>query len=84
MQLIKCVVLFLVSLAFVGTVKSPAIAQEGESWWNAPWRFQVNLYSWLPDAPATINVDGKEIVDVPEDLDTILDSLEWEFRLWRC
>ncbi|MBQ0711714.1 MAG: hypothetical protein KBT53_02005 [Porticoccus sp.] len=41
-----------------------------------PWQFQVNLYGWLPDAPATVNVNGQEVVDVPEDLDTILDSLD--------
>jgi hypothetical protein len=58
----------------MGTTK--AIAQDGESQWSDPWRFHVNIYGWLPKAPATIKVDGEEVVDVPEDLDTILDSLE--------
>lgn len=76
MKLVKCVVLFLAAMAFVSTVKSPAIAQEGESGWDAPWRFHFNLYGWLADAPATINVKGREVVDVPGDMDTVLDSMD--------
>jgi hypothetical protein len=74
--LIKYVVLAVIAMTFVGTTGIPAVAQEGGSGWSDPWRFHVNIYGWLPEAPATINVDGEEVVDVPEDLDTILDSLE--------
>lgn len=66
---------FLFVLFFLSAVATPSVAQE-ESFASAPWRFHVNLYGWLPDAPAQISVDGEEVVDVPEDLDTILDSLE--------
>jgi hypothetical protein len=72
----KFILLVLVTLTFVGLATTQAIAQDEESFWNAPWEFDVNLYGWLPDAPATINYAGKEVVDVPEDLDTVLDSLE--------
>ena len=75
MKFAKFAVLLLVALVFICTVTTPAIAEE-EGFLAAPWRFHVNLYGWLPEAPATISVDGKEVVDVPEDLDTILDSLE--------
>jgi DNA-binding transcriptional regulator/RsmH inhibitor MraZ len=43
---------------------------------DAPWESHVDLYGWLPKAPATIEVDDKERVDVPENLNTILDSME--------
>jgi len=75
MQFTKITVLLLAALAFAGTVATPDIAQGEGSILSAPWKFNVNLYGWLPEAPATINVDGKEVVDVPENLDTILDSL---------
>jgi hypothetical protein len=40
------------------------------------WRFKVNIYSWLPKAPANIKVDGHSVLRAPESLDNILDSLE--------
>ncbi|MEH6468200.1 MAG: hypothetical protein V7725_01145 [Porticoccus sp.] len=49
---------------------------DGNSQRSDPWQFQVNIYGWFPDAPATIKVKGQEVVDVPEDLSTILDSLD--------
>jgi hypothetical protein len=72
----KRIILFLSTLTFVGVFTTQAFAQDDQSIWNAPWKFRVNLYGWLPDAPAAISVDGKNVVDVPEELDTILDSLE--------
>jgi hypothetical protein len=66
--------LLLVALAFVGTITTPVVAQEGIL--ASPWEFHVNVYGWLPKAPATIAVNDKDLVDVPEDLNTILDSLE--------
>jgi hypothetical protein len=62
-------------LALVATITTSAMASEGIG--SAPWEFRVNLYGWLPDAPATIEVNDRELVDVPEDLNTILDSLEF-------
>lgn len=76
MRLVKISILFVVVCGFFCAGATPALAQsEGRSW-SDPWQFRVNLYGWLPDAPATISVDGKEVIDVPEDLDTILDSLD--------
>lgn len=75
MKFAKFAVLFLVAWSLLATGTTKASAQDGDSQWSDPWRFHVNLYGWLPDAPATINVKGREVVDVPEDLDTILDSL---------
>ena len=43
MRFVKCMVSFLVAMAFVCVVKNPAIAQEGESFWDAPWRIRVKL-----------------------------------------
>jgi hypothetical protein len=63
-------------LICVATVTAPVIAQGDESAQSSSWTFRGNVYGWLPDAPATINVDGEEVVDVPEDLDTILDSAD--------
>ena len=74
------VVTVAVILSFVLGIGSPAAAApatvEEAGFLSAPWKFHVNLYGWLPDAPAEIRVDGKKVVDVPEDVDTILDSLQ--------
>jgi hypothetical protein len=75
MKFAKFMVPLVLALALVVTLTAPAIAQ-GEGILDAPWEFHVNVYGWLPDAPATIEVNDKELVDVPEDLNTILDSLQ--------
>ena len=75
MKFAKSMVTLVFVLALVVTLTAPAIAQ-GEGILDAPWEFHVNVYGWLPDAPATIAVGDKELVDVPEDLNTILDSME--------
>lgn len=54
---------------------TPAIAQ-GEDILAAPWKFHVNIYGWLPEAPAKVKRNDQTIADVPEDLDTILESME--------
>lgn len=76
MKFIKFAILFLVTSVFFGALATSAIATEGESWWDEPMRFHVNVYGWLPEAPATIKVDGEEVAGLPESLDTILDSLD--------
>jgi len=65
--------LFVLTLVF--TLITPAIAQE-EGILDSPWKFHVNLYGWLPEAPATITRNDKVLADVPEDLDTILESMD--------
>jgi hypothetical protein len=75
MKFAKSRVPLVFALAIGATLTAPAIAR-GEGILDSPWEYHVNLYGWLPEAPATIEVNGKEIVDVPEDLDTILDSME--------
>jgi len=67
--------LLLAVSTFVGTFATPGVAQ-AEAVKSTPWKFRANVYGWLPDAPATISVDGKDVVDVPEDLGTILDDAE--------
>jgi hypothetical protein len=74
MNLTKSAGVLFSTLLFAGAVTTPALAAEGIQ--GAPWEFHVNLYGWLPEAPATIDYNGEEIVDVPEDLNTILDSME--------
>lgn len=67
-------------LSFVLGIGSPAAAApatvEEAGFLSAPWKFHVNFYGWLPDAPAEIRVDGKKVVEVPENVDTILGSLQ--------
>ena len=43
---------------------------------DAPWRFGVDIYGWLPKAPATIKIDGHEVANLPESFDNIIDSLD--------
>jgi len=78
------VVLFLIVCTFVCSFTTSAIGQEGEGtakegegFLDAPWKFNVNVYGWLPSAPATIKVKDETIADVPEDLSTILDSMDF-------
>jgi len=40
------------------------------------WRFMVNIYGWMPEAPARIEIDDQTVASLPEDFSTILDSLE--------
>jgi hypothetical protein len=51
-----------------------------EPWWrpsvDGPWRFAVVIWGWLPEAPADITLGPAE-ADLPESLDTILDSVQW-------
>lgn len=63
---------------FIGAVCliSPINAFATESILDAPFKINLNLYGWLPDAPATITVDGKDIIEVPESFSTIIDSAE--------
>lgn len=64
----------LFALALASALPTAVFAQQ--SILDAPWDFHVNVYGWLPDAPATIDYGEKELVDVPESTSTILDSLE--------
>jgi len=45
-----------------------------------PWRFHFGIYGWLPEAPADVSI-GPNSVSLPEDLDTILDSLRFTAML---
>ena len=91
MKLSKLAIPCLLALILVGTSATPSAAEEPTNtqeesspsaeqvvagWWEAPWRFNVNVYGWLPRAPATIKVDGHEVANLPEDFDKIFDSLE--------
>jgi hypothetical protein len=76
MRFLKIVVLSFVVAGLLGLSATTSSAQGRDLEWSDPWRFHVNIYGWLPDAPATISVNGNEVVDVPEELDTILDSLD--------
>jgi opacity protein-like surface antigen len=39
------------------------------------WRFHINIYGWLPQAPADIDV-GRLDIGLPENLSTIIDDLK--------
>ena len=66
----------MIACVLTGTGTTSALAQGKGFSWQDPWKFHVNVYGWLPEAPATIDAGDKDLVDVPEDLDTILDSME--------
>jgi hypothetical protein len=51
--------------------------KEKEGVMNSPWRFKAVVYGWLPSAPVKIFRDGEQVGELPESLDTILDSLDF-------
>ena len=60
---------------------SPALADvasdttsPGNWWTDQPWRFNINVYGWLPDAPVTIQAGPIE-TKIPERLGR--SSLAW-------
>jgi hypothetical protein len=88
MKLAKCTIPFLAVLLLVGTSAAQSSAEvpadtqgktaaaKSESW---PWRFNANIYFWLPRAPVDIKVDGNEVANAPESFDNILSDLEMLF-----
>jgi hypothetical protein len=56
---------------------SPSVKQKLVNWWeDAPWRFNLNVYGWFPQAPADIKI-GKNDVNLPEKFSTIWDDLQF-------
>ncbi len=76
MRFTKITISFFCALLLVGVSATLSAAEEEQGWRDAPWRFSAKIYGWLPEAPATIKVDQKEVANMPESLDNILDSLE--------
>jgi hypothetical protein len=75
MKFTKISISFLAALLLVGVSTTLSTAQAGEGWRDAPWRFSAKGYGWLPQAPATIKIDGHDVDNLPESFDTILDDL---------
>ena len=75
MKSTKIIVLPLVAMGLLSISPTRTFAESRDLQWSDPIQFHLNLYGWLPEAPAKISVADKTVVDVPEDLDTILDSL---------
>jgi len=50
-----------------------------EDWWQQPFGVEARVYGWLPEAPASISVNGEQEAFLPESLDTILDSANMLF-----
>ena len=46
------------------------------SWWDQPWRFHVKGYGWLPNAPADIDINQRDVANLPESLNRILADLD--------
>jgi hypothetical protein len=65
--------LSLVLLAGASDVMAERLEQASIS--ESSWQFNAYIDGWLPKAPAEIFIDGNEI-DLPEQLNTILDSLK--------
>jgi hypothetical protein len=82
MKFAKIISLFLFTCTLVCPFTASATAQKGgteqggEGFLDAPWIFNVNVYGWLPSAPADITIANEQVASLPESLDTILDSLE--------
>jgi hypothetical protein len=76
MNFTKFSIPLLAAIMLVGTSVTPSAAQAETSWWDEPWRFNAKIYSWLPEAPIDIKIDGHDVDNLPESLDNILDSLE--------
>ena len=83
---------FLASLMLVGTYvtfsaaqeptdgqeeSSPSVKQKLVNWWeDAPWRFSLSIYGWLPQAPAEIK--GRRFdARIPEKFSKIWDALQY-------
>jgi hypothetical protein len=47
----------------------------GNWWTDQPWRFNMNVYFWLPDAPVKIET-GIHTTEVPERLGKIIAGLD--------
>ncbi len=56
---------------------SRSAKQEPENWRDAPWRFNIKVYGWIPKAPVTIKADDITIANMPESFDNIFDSLDF-------
>jgi hypothetical protein len=80
----------LLQLMLIGVLSTHSVAQEQSKTEKATslketdssksdkegWRFNVNIYGWMPEAPARIEIDDDTVASLPEDFSTILDSLE--------
>jgi hypothetical protein len=64
--LLAAFILFGTSAAL--SAEKEATDQKKDPW---PWRFNANIYGWLPRAPADVTIGGIE-KDLPEDFGTLL------------
>jgi hypothetical protein len=76
MNFTKVTISLLAAIMLVGTLVTSSAAQDTEGWRHAPWRFNVNIYGWMPSAPVDITVDGHKVGSAPESFDNILDDLD--------
>jgi len=72
------IALLLAAFLLVGTsaafsAEKEATDQKKDPW---AWRFNLNVYGWMPWAPADITI-GDDTVHIPEDFGTIFDSLRF-------
>jgi hypothetical protein len=86
MKLANYAISFLAALMLVGPMATPCAAQDTTVDWTwsspsavetEPWRFNLNVYGWLPKAPVTISTPEGRQESAPESFDNILDSLKF-------
>jgi hypothetical protein len=86
MKLAHYAISLLAALMLVGPMATPCAAQDTTVDWTwsspsavetEPWRFNLNVYGWLPKAPVTISTPEGRQEGAPESFDKILDSLEF-------
>jgi hypothetical protein len=86
MKLANYAISLLAALMLVGPMATPCAAQDTTVDWTwsspsavetEPWRFNLNVYGWLPKAPVTISTPEGRQESAPESFDKILDSLEF-------
>ena len=79
MKLVRFTIPFLLAaFLLVGTSAALSAEKEAADQKKDPraWRFNVNVYGWMPWAPADITIGDTE-ANIPEDFDTIFESLRF-------
>ena len=73
----KLSILLLAVIMLVVTPVTTSAAKEETDWRDAPWRFNVKGYGWLPKAPVTIKIDQVKVANMPESFNNIFNSMEF-------
>jgi hypothetical protein len=73
----KYVFSLIAAILLLGISVTFSAAEEPANIWDAPWRFNFNIYGWIAKAPVTIKAGDIDIVSLPESFDNILDDMQF-------